>query len=287
MGKKGVLGIDIGASKVEYTATGMPTKKDVTRVEIGREADASELISIIRTGMREHSPRAIGLSLPGFVVGGRLTACPNLPNVDCKKFMASLPKINARFFLENDLKCMALAEMYAGGMKRDDNFLLVAPGSGIGGAYVSGGRIARGARNMAGEVGHFPMRDELGRWTEWERLCGGRGIERKWREKNGATKSAKEIYFMRDAFAKKIFKESAAEFGAGLAGIAAVLDPAEIIVAGSVGKTYLLDKNLRAAMRAEFEARAMEPMRMIPIRSSKLGYPALRGAWLLAGKKKV
>ncbi len=277
-----ILAIDIGASKVEYAAMAKPGKKDITRIEIGCTTDAPELVSIIRGAVEKYSPGSVGLSLPGFVVGGRPVALPNLPGVDCKKFMDSLRRLPARIAIGNDVKCMASAEWDSRGRRADDNFFLVAPGSGIGGAMVAGGRLFRGAHNVAGEAGHFPMRNAQGEWTEWERLCGGMGIEREWKKLMKTRRSAKEIFSMRGSLAKKITREAAGEFGAGLAGIAAVLDPAEFVVAGSVGKEYMKNAALRREMMQTFRRHAIGPTKNIPIRLSTQGYPALRGAWLMA-----
>lgn len=298
------LGMDIGASKVEWMvcperAAGREgtarTNAGITRAgrtALAKNCDEKKLLEIVSARADENRPRATGLSLPGFVVGGRVVGLPNLANVDCAAFAAGLARLRRagmRLTVENDVKCMALAEWAARGRKSGDDFLLVAPGSGIGTGIVREGRLVRGAHNTAGEAGHARMAfggmgraGPEGRLAEWEALCSGFGIERRWKERKKTAKSAKEIFASTDPFAKKIAKDGAFAFGLGLANLAAILDPAEIIVAGSVGKAYMQKRKLRTIMQKTFEKNAIMPVRNTPIRLSGLRRPALDGAWLLA-----
>ncbi len=280
-----VLGIDIGASKIEWT---YPTggKICVWRIPVAKNWDEKKLLEIVRGLVNEYRPAAVGLSLAGFVVNGRLAALPNLPKVDGARFMnglAGLSRAGIRFRLENDVKCMALAEWNARGQKKDDDFLLVAPGSGIGAAIVKNGRLVRGAHNTAGEAGHMKMTDERGRLVEFETLCGGFGIEKRF-GKNGW--DAKKIFMSKEMPAKRHAGFAARYFGLGLANLASVLDPAEIIVAGSVGRAYMQKRELHKIMQKTFEENAIAAVRKTPIRLSGQPMPALRGACLLAQGKK-
>lgn len=277
------LGIDVGASKAEWASGRKFAKSRIGRAAIAKNCDEKGLLELVRALADENRPRAIGLALPGFVVNGRLVKLPNLSNVHGPAFMAGLARLRIPVRLENDVKCMALAEWTARGQQGDDDFLLVAPGSGIGCAIVSQGRLVRGAHNCAGEVGHVKMADERGRLVDWEALSGGFGIERKFGQSGW---DAKRIFSSNDAKSRKHAGRAARYFGLGLASLAAILDPAEIIVAGSAGQAYMKDAGLRRAVNAAYVQNAIPPVRNTPIRPSKLAHPALRGAWLLAQGKK-
>ncbi len=287
-----LLGIDVGASKAEWRAGQQlgpgrkPGKGRAGRADIPKNCNEKKLLWLIRALADEYEPGTVGLSLPGFVVGGRLVNLPNLPNVNGGRFMrglARLRRIGVAFQLENDVKCMALAEWAARGQNADDDFLLVAPGSGIGAAIVREGRLVRGVHNTAGEAGHVKMTDDNGRLADWEALCGGFGIERRFGRRGW---DAKRIFLSSDAKARKRTEQSARCFGLGLANLAAVLDPAEIIVAGSVGKAYMKNGRLRRAVLAAYAQNAVLPVKKTPIRPSRVAHPALRGALLLAQGKK-
>ena len=56
--------------------------------------------------------------------------------------------------LENDVNAATLAEYRTGAGRGLDSLLAVFAGTGVGGAVVLGGRLHRGARGAAGELGH-------------------------------------------------------------------------------------------------------------------------------------
>lgn len=283
-----VLGIDVGASKAEWASGRKFGNGRVGLALIPKNCDEKKLLELIRARVNENRPDAVGLALPGFVVNRQLIRLPNLPNVDGARFMHGLRQIGIPVMVENDVKCIALAEWAARGRRGDDDFLLVAPGSGIGGAIVSHGRIVRGAHNTAGEVGHLKVRDGKGGWMDWEHYCSGFGIEKRWIKEKKERKSAKQIFALAaaDPLARRLAREGADAFGAGLAGLANALDPAEILIAGSVGKAYMNDAKLRRVVSAAYAQNAIQPVKKTPIRLAKTARPALHGALLLAQGKK-
>jgi len=297
------LGIDVGASKIEYAyaerAKSVKTS-ECGRIEIDAGIDTTTLLHIIGVLAQTSDPAAIGLSVPGFVVKGQMIRLPNLQRVDGRAFMRGLKAATRGrpIIVENDAKCMALAEWTARGRDEEDDFLLVAAGSGIGGAIVRDGRLARGAHNLAGEFGHMRMAgrpagertgaDNVGcRPEEWEAQAGGFGIARRWRRANPDHRrlSAKEIFYLSytDADARKIVNQSARSFASGLAELACILDPKEIIVAGSLGCAYLKDAQTRKLVLQTFRQDAREGTAKTPIRLSRSPHRAREGACLLAG----
>ncbi len=278
-----VLAMDLGASKMQYGLWQSGRWSGMGQTEIKHSTDAKALLKIIYGLADASKADCICLSVPGFVVDGKLANMPNLARVDGKRFVGGLHKLGTKFFVENDVKCMALAEWVARGGKADDDFLLVAPGSGIGGAIVREGRLARGAHNVAGEVGHLKVCDGKGGWVDWETGCSGFGIERKFARKGW---DAKKILHSRNPSARKMAAAAAGCFGAGLAGLANALDPEEILVAGSVGRAYMRNAKLRRAVLAAYAQNAILPVKKTPVRCVSLPYPALTGAALLGQGKK-
>lgn len=59
-------------------------------------------------------------------------------------------------YLENNIRAMALAERWFGGMRDVENFVCLGIRSGIGAGVVLGGKLHRGLGNMAGEIGGWP-----------------------------------------------------------------------------------------------------------------------------------
>jgi N-acetylglucosamine repressor len=57
--------------------------------------------------------------------------------------------------LENNIRSMALAEMWFGHGRGVDNFICLGIRTGIAGGAVAGGRLLHGVENLAGEIGHW------------------------------------------------------------------------------------------------------------------------------------
>lgn len=116
-------------------------------------------------------PRSVGVGIPGVVDGGTVRGAVNL-GLDTLDLGAALAaRTGVPVGVENDVKASALgaAERYCGpGGAGTLAYLNV--GTGIGTAAVMDGRVLRGARGWAGELGHLvldPDGDPCG--------CGQRG----------------------------------------------------------------------------------------------------------------
>lgn len=59
---------------------------------------------------------------------------------------------------ENDANAAALGEMCFGAARGMRNFIMITLGTGVGSALVCDGRLLRGHRGLAGELGHIPVR---------------------------------------------------------------------------------------------------------------------------------
>jgi len=76
------------------------------------------------------------------------------------------------FFLENDAAAAAIGEFYFGKGEVSDNFLFITMGTGIGSALVLDGKVFKGSRGNALEMGHMLSRGNAG----LESLVGRKGI---------------------------------------------------------------------------------------------------------------
>lgn len=63
--------------------------------------------------------------------------------------------------VENDVNCMALGEGGRGAARGLRDFFCAAFGTGVGGSFVTDGKLYRGARGFAGEIGLMPYRDAV------------------------------------------------------------------------------------------------------------------------------
>jgi fructokinase len=151
---------------------------------------------------------------------------------------------------ENDANCFALAEYHlgAGTQHKIKNLVGVILGTGVGGGIVIGGKILKGKRGSAGEIGHTFFKK-----TGLECYCGqkdcaesylsGTGFEAYYLEKTGIKKPLQEI-FQEPAFFD-IYKKDLAAF---LGQMTNVLDPDAFVLGGGISLQDGLYENIHEFM---------------------------------------
>ncbi|NTW38340.1 MAG: ROK family protein [Cellulomonadaceae bacterium] len=65
-------------------------------------------------------------------------------------------------WVDNDVNAMALGELRAGIARGTSDLVYLKLGTGIGAGFISRGGLHRGAQGVAGDVGHIPVREQLG-----------------------------------------------------------------------------------------------------------------------------
>ena len=142
-------------------------------------------------------------------------------------------------FLDRDTVMAAIGEAVAGAARGVSDFVYVTISTGLGGAIVSGGRMLRGATTTAGEIGHFPVALEGPRCS-----CGSYGCA----ESLAAGRFVAEAYGVDDAGsvfaaaaageerARAIVERAEAALGNLAVGLANALNPALIVIGGSVAE---------------------------------------------------
>ncbi|MDA8262713.1 MAG: ROK family protein, partial [Actinomycetota bacterium] len=110
----------------------------------------------------------LGMGVPALVsLDERLHGATHVSGMSGSSLLGELRSAGAWVaHIDNDVNCSAIAAIHAG----ESSFLLVSLGTGIGGAIARDGKLERGARGFAGEIGHMIVvagGDECG--------CGKRG----------------------------------------------------------------------------------------------------------------
>ena len=110
-----------------------------------------------RRGRRTGSLWGIGIGVPGPVEfeSGRPVSPPIMPGWDGYAVRARFAERGVPVWVDNDVNVMALGELTAGCGRGVDDFVFVKIGTGIGAGIVVDGRIHRGAKGSAGDVGHI------------------------------------------------------------------------------------------------------------------------------------
>lgn len=157
--------------------------------------------------------------------------------------------------VENDANVAALGEMWKGGGLGHKNLVMVTLGTGVGGGVIVKGHILSGAFGAGGEIGHICVNYEETSHCG----CGNQGCLEQYASATGIVKLAKKklatdvrttLLNKENISAKTVFDavkagdtmaiEVAEEFGTylghALANIAAITNPAIIVIGGGVSK---------------------------------------------------
>ncbi|GGP09884.1 ROK family protein [Nonomuraea glycinis] len=205
----------------------------------------------------------------------------------------------------NDCHAAGTAEARIGAARGARTGLVVAVGTGIGGALVADGATVTGRSGTAGAIGHVPApvagvttramgapatatvvagrRCSCGAFDHVEAHASGPAIERSYREVTGRVLELREIASLARSGqpqARHVITAAASLLGRVLGGAANLLDPDVIVLAGGVSR---LGSLLLSPVRRGFRAEALTGVRGVPIREAVLGERAgLVGAGLSA-----
>jgi predicted NBD/HSP70 family sugar kinase len=147
-----------------------------------------------------------------------------------------------RVIVMNDADLGALGEAAFGAARGLSDFIFFKMSSGVGAGIMLGGRLYRGSGGMAGDIAHVRVREE-GDWC----ACGSRGcletlisVEgvsatvRKTRPGLGAA-DIQRFLASADPEAETLLYNAGWKAGRALSGVVNVLNPAAIVVAGTLG----------------------------------------------------
>lgn len=127
-------------------------------------ASADELITAIAdllvavVAQAEEAPAAAALGTPGLINGdeGKVILAPNIPAFRDLALAAPIAtRLGFPVYIENDASVAALGEFRFGAGRGTRHLLHATLGTGIGGGIVIDGRLYRGAKGFAGEIGHM------------------------------------------------------------------------------------------------------------------------------------
>jgi glucokinase len=157
------IGIDFGGTSVKSAIVqdGKITQRGEP-VDTRKHLAAGTLFEAIFTAiaaLRAANPNvsAVGMGLPGFVdtKQGVVHGLSNVPGWDDVPMLQMLrERTGLAAAIENDANAMAYAEFMHGAARGATNAICVTLGTGVGGGLILDGRLYRGSRYAAGEVGH-------------------------------------------------------------------------------------------------------------------------------------
>ena len=177
----------------------------------------------------------------------------------------------------NDVQAHALGEARWGAASGADTCMMIAAGTGIGGAVIAHGRLVRGNHGFAGEIGHIACSQAVGipcvcgGAGHLELVASGSGIEARYAEITGNHIDGAEISRRAaegEPAAHTVIMTAGIALGEAIAGITNLLDPDMVVIGGSVPKA---GTKWRAAVQEGFERQIPLAQRGLPILAAELG----------------
>lgn len=200
-----------------------------------------------RAGRRASDLVGIGVGLPGPVEHstGMPTKPPIMPGWD--RF--DVPGyIRRRFpvpvFVDNDVNVLALGE-HATAWREHSDLLFVKVSTGVGAGIISGGRLQRGARGSAGDLGHvrvpftrdLPSHGDEG--ADLEALASAPAMARWISERGVAAATGDDVAQLErcgNPVAIDVIRQAGRDLGAVLATCVNLLNPSVVVIGGSAAR---------------------------------------------------
>jgi glucokinase len=292
-----VIGVDLGGTNLKAALVD-ETLTERARVErviagLGREellAALAQAVAQLRESA-EGEVEAVGLGIAGLIDSdsGVVASSTHLPIVGLAIADVLSERVGLTVLADNDANVALLAEVREGAAAGERVALIVALGTGVGGAIAFDGEIYRGARGAAGEFGHIVLSPDgpaCGPGCRsrgcLEALVSGSALHRDAAAAGLPADGAlvTELALAGDATALALLGSLGEWLGLGLLSLANAFGPDVIVVGGGVsGAGELILEPARTIVRE----RAPELIREVEIRRARFGaHAGMLGAAILA-----
>lgn len=267
-GRRIRVGLDVGGTKIDAVAVG-PDGDILGRIRRstgwGDDAVVESVVMAVtaladEAGFPVSDIGSVGIGIPGLVdvEEGRVDHAVNLGVESLDLATRAEGMLAIPFRVENDVKAAALGAAVLSGVAGSMAYLNL--GTGVAAGIVVDGRIWRGSRGTAGEVGHLSV-DPHGRLCGCgqrgciETFCGGGALAKAW-GRPGAL-PIRDIFDAADAGDREALalREDLYHGAAAAVRVLVLSADVETVVIGG-GLTALgarLEDGIRAALRAEAE----------------------------------
>ncbi|HFI0041135.1 TPA: ROK family glucokinase [Streptococcus suis] len=279
MSKK-IIGIDLGGTSVKLailTTEGEIQEKWSIKTNIlddGSHIVPDIIESILHRfethGLTKEDFLGVGMGSPG-VVDSEAGTVIGAYNLNWKTLQLVKEQFESAlglpFFIDNDANVAALGEQWVGAGNNNPNVVFMTLGTGVGGGVIAAGNLIRGVKGAGGELGHItvdfdePFACTCGKKGCLETVASATGIvnlSRRYADQyagdaklkqmidDGQDVTAKDVFDLAkegDDLALIVYRHFSEYLGVACANIAAVLNPAYIVLGGGVSAAgdFLLD----------------------------------------------
>ncbi|MEH0576943.1 MULTISPECIES: ROK family protein [Streptomyces] len=220
------VGVDIGGTKLLMLAEGQELEAPIARrLATGPSAEPAEIEAAVRAFLADNSlqPTALGIAVPGLVEKGQVKISDVLPQL---AGWEGLHIDGTPPLLVNDIRG-ALAQE-SSGLSSSSSAAVIVCGTAVGSAYLCEGRVVRGSRGWAGEIGSMPVPTPQG-VKRLDDLAGGAAIVRAAGEQPERIHAALAAG---DPRTRRIVNAAGEAFGLAIASLVNILNPDVVRIAG-------------------------------------------------------
>lgn len=260
-----VIGIDCGTTQIHAIVCSIDGTKIAEVEKPSRAMSGGERFEALRSVIEEvlrqcpdQAPflRTVVIALPNII-------SPNLERLpERDRFLLAAERIcrvyRVPVLLENNVNCAALAEYHYGAAKGHSFAIYMQIGVKVGVGIVIDGKLFRGFKGGAGEVGHLPFpwsEREQPRPSHVETYLGSAAlVERaraEWGEGGTAPKNTNELFSRAqqgEPAARAAVEKHGRDIGNLAAACVSLLDPELIVVGGGVGQNAVLLPAIRTVV---------------------------------------
>ncbi|TCO06095.1 ROK family protein [Natronoflexus pectinivorans] len=233
---KKLIGVDLGGTNMRagLVYDGIIEKVFASPVPVTEnwKEVMDQLIEVI-SNVFSTEVEGIGIGVPG-VVDSKTGVVYDIQNIPSWKEVAVGTILSDHFkvpvFVNNDANCFAVGERFYGAGKEFDDFVGLITGTGLGAGIIKWGHLLPDQNCGAGEFGMIPYLEE-----NYEFYCSGQFF------KNKAGLDGAEVARRADSGdeqALNLFAEYGKHLANAIKSIIFAIDPAAIIIGGSVSKSF-------------------------------------------------
>ena len=240
-----IIGIDIGGTTIKADlyddlGTSLNQFKEIETIidyDLGTNQILNQVCDLIGEYILNYSIDGVGISTAGVVnanTGEIIYAGYTIPGYIGVNFTSEIEKrFGLSTFVENDVNCAALGELWKGQAKDKKNVVMVTIGTGIGGSIIVNGQIVNGFNYTAGEVGYIPVGN-----SDWQSKASTTAVIHLYQKKSLKTNQTGRTFFTDlssgDKIAKETFEIFVENLTKGLLTISYLLNPEILILGGGI-----------------------------------------------------
>ncbi|TLG72730.1 ROK family protein [Culicoidibacter larvae] len=261
---KNIVVFDIGGTAVKagvMSSDGMFLNKDEMHTPATKEGLFACLSEYV-VGQQAFAPVAVSISMPGFInsKAGYVIRGGALVYLDECEFVSELETvIGLPVMIENDARCVALAEQLNGHAQGLDNYVCVTIGTGIGVGIIINNEPFIGSHFRGGEFGmSLVERTESGRYKMMHNTASTAELVSMYKRAMNLPREAqvngKEIFADESETALAVLERWYERIAVVVFNAIAAYDPQKVLIGGGVsGNPRLLDNILRVMPRVATE----------------------------------